>query len=380
MDIMFRRIGCRYLQVFSEAEIDIKYIGVKPVEYPISTKAFVVEDAHRQAIYDTAVATLKLCMHDHYEDCPWREQALYTLDSRSQMLYGYYAFEDSFEYVKANLVLISKGQKADGSLPICFPSGEDLNIPFFGLIYVLQVADYVEHSGDIKLSAQLKTTLEKLLSFYKLDKNNLIKNFSGCWNFFEWSEGLSSATQRAEPNILEDERYALPLQCMAILAHEAMDKLYMSANKQTSFSHTAELIRKAVRKNFFDTDVGLFTSFKGEKHFSKLSNALAILSGCAAKDAPKICNAIADSSSIMSEATLSMKFYVYQALLTCGDIYKEYILKDIDETYSYMLRCGATSFWETIKGESDFGGAGSLCHGWSALPVYFYTKLLTHTV
>ena len=43
--------------------------------------------------------------------------------------------------------------------------------------------------------------------------------------------------------------------------------------------------------------------------------------------------------------------------------------------FGKMMDAGATSFWETEKGEADFGGAGSLCHGWSALPVYFYTVL-----
>ena len=41
----------------------------------------------------------------------------------------------------------------------------------------------------------------------------------------------------------------------------------------------------------------------------------------------------------------------------------------------YMLDCGATSFWETIIGEADFGRAGSLCHGWSAMPLYYYNIL-----
>jgi len=40
-----------------------------------------------------------------------------------------------------------------------------------------------------------------------------------------------------------------------------------------------------------------------------------------------------------------------------------------------MLDRGATAFWETIKGADDFGGAGSLCHGWSALPIYYYEIL-----
>ena len=41
-----------------------------------------------------------------------------------------------------------------------------------------------------------------------------------------------------------------------------------------------------------------------------------------------------------------------------------------------MLREGATSFWETELGEAAFADAGSLCHGWAALPVYYYSILM----
>ena len=40
-----------------------------------------------------------------------------------------------------------------------------------------------------------------------------------------------------------------------------------------------------------------------------------------------------------------------------------------------MLTHGATSFWETIEGDAAFGKAGSLCHGWSAVPVYVYDRV-----
>ena len=39
-----------------------------------------------------------------------------------------------------------------------------------------------------------------------------------------------------------------------------------------------------------------------------------------------------------------------------------------------MLRAGATSFWETDLA-SDFYRAGSLCHGWSSIPIYVFEKL-----
>jgi hypothetical protein len=71
-----------------------------------------------------------------------------------------------------------------------------------------------------------------------------------------------------------------------------------------------------------------------------------------------------------------MQLFKYRALLqTDKAAYAEAILSEVDRNYFHMLCNGATSFWETMKGESDFDRAGSLCHGWSALPVFVYQLL-----
>ena len=77
-----RRLGGRYLQIYSDYPLEINYIGIRNVEYPVKEKKAKFADKLMQKIYDTSVYTLKCCMHEHYEDCPWREQALYTMDSR----------------------------------------------------------------------------------------------------------------------------------------------------------------------------------------------------------------------------------------------------------------------------------------------------------
>ena len=41
-----------------------------------------------------------------------------------------------------------------------------------------------------------------------------------------------------------------------------------------------------------------------------------------------------------------------------------------------MFAVGTTTVWETDKGVSDFNNAGSLCLGWSALPVYYIHLVL----
>jgi len=57
--------------------------------------------------------------------------------------------------------------------------------------------------------------------------------------------------------------------------------------------------------------------------------------------------------------------------------YADKVLSEIRDTYRIMVEAGSTAAWETIDGAAAFDNAGSLCHGWSAIPVYYYQKLLS---
>ena len=56
--------------------------------------------------------------------------------------------------------------------------------------------------------------------------------------------------------------------------------------------------------------------------------------------------------------------------------YKDFILDTIEKQYTVMLEAGSTTVWEDFLGESAYDGRGSLCHGWSAIPIYYYHTLL----
>ena len=99
-------------------------------------------------------------MHEHYEDCPWREQCLYNLDSRNQMMCGYYVFK-GHEYQRSNLLLMSHGLRKDGLLSLCFPLGLDFPIPLFSLAYFQQTFEYVKFTNDLSLIDEIKNTLIK---------------------------------------------------------------------------------------------------------------------------------------------------------------------------------------------------------------------------
>jgi hypothetical protein len=113
----------------------------------------------------------------------------------------------------------------------------------------------------------------------------------------------------------------------------------------------------------------------GKDEYTALCNVLAILAEVPENDeAEYICDKIVSGDLI--DCTLSMKLMEYSAMLSTNtERYKDFILSEIRKNYSYMLSCGADTAWETIKGYEDFENAGSLCHGWSAVPIYIYQKL-----
>lgn len=367
------RFGCRYMEINCEKMIEINSFQIIPMEYEVNVKAKRMKTETDQRIYDMCVNTLKLCMMEHYVDCPWREQCLYAFDSRNQMLAGYYAFEGgNYEYARANLLLMSKDHREDGLLSICYPSGEDLTIPSFSLYYLLSVKEYTEYSGDITLAEEVFDKLESIIStFYNNVQNNLVYKFDGDhhWNFYDWSENCEGFGKSKEYDC------DLILNALMIIALKAFDDICLRIGKHNPYQGLSEKISEAAKTKFFDAKSGLFYIFDPEQRPSELANSLAILSGMVSgKEANRICEKLAEGS--LAQASLSMKTFKYDALLmTNQEKYKDAVLAEIRKTYQIMLDAGSDTAWEVIEGAKAFDNAGSLCHGWSAMPIYYYNLL-----
>ena len=90
------RYSGRYIQIHASSNpkrVKIHNAGLIPFEYPVAFAGkFNCEDSLLNKIYEVCGRTLHLCMHEHYEDTPWREQGLYANDGRNQALTGYYVF------------------------------------------------------------------------------------------------------------------------------------------------------------------------------------------------------------------------------------------------------------------------------------------------
>lgn len=359
-----RRIAGRYLEIEYKQPIKLGYIGIRPIVYPLNVKEKLFSNELHQRIYDTSVHTLICCMHEHYEDCPWREQALYSLDSRNQMLCGYIAFEE-YRYARYNIVLLARSLH-NGLIRITSPTMSDLPIPFFSLTFIQQVYDYVKYSGDKTILDEVTPALDTIVDTIKslIDESGMIPALKApAWNFYEWSDGN---TGYGNP-VNDIPRYDLCLNAMFLYVLP----MYEELRAETDVDRNA--LAEGMLRVLYDSENGMFMNSSKDSRISMIGNSLAILAGVGGQD---LAEKMVSQREKITDITLSMNSYFYDALLTFGDTYKDYIINDIEEKYGYMLSCGATTFWETIDGWRAFNDAGSLCHGWSALPVYYLDLLL----
>ncbi len=364
------RFACRYIEITADAPFEIEFAGIIPQVYDVEENKIALSNELDIKIYEICLNTLKLCMMEHYVDCPWREQCLYAFDSRNQMLSGYSAFSGgNFDYARANLLLMSKDRREDGLLSICFPSKDDLTIPSFSLYFILSVLEYMEESGDLSLGEEVFEKIETILSVFKNKmESGLVNRFEGFgyWNFYDWSNlgYIRRGQGKNEPDFL--------INAIFVIGLNAYGKICEKLGRENAFSGLAEEIKAKLNEKYYNHETGLYFVQEKDEKPTELANALAVVSGVASGEKlDAICEKL--SSGELETCSLSMKVFKYDALIKVNkEKYKDCILDEIRKTYKVMLEAGSTTVWETQEGSTAFENAGSLCHGWSAVPVHYY--------
>ncbi len=371
-----KRLAGRYLQIFAHGGIRSVYkAGLCEVEYPISFEnKFISSDRLFNKIYSVCLRTLKLCMHEHYEDCPQRELALYGMDSRNQMLCGYYAFGET-AMPRASLELLAQSQLKSGLLEITAPAKFPFTIPSFSLAWIIALKEYVLFTDDKEFGENMLKTARKVLDYFADNmKDGLVihSKDSTIWNFYEWTDKMDNE------NIDSDSEFDAPINALFAMALKEYKQLCMWADEKEEIEWADEIYNKILsvfHKTFYCDNMQAYQTYigKDEPHFAQLTQAWALLSGLVPDDCEKAVREKLISNDLV-EISLSYTAFKYDALMQEPEKYINIVLDDIESQWGYMLYSGATTFWETILGEADFGGAGSLCHGWSAVPVYVFWR------
>lgn len=374
----YRRLGLRYLQLFVRSHRFRLYrADLIPTVYPLkNASSFVCGDALHRRIYDTCAETLRMCCHDHYEDCPWREQALYAMDSRNQMLCGYYAFGET-AMPKASIRLLAQGLRQDHLLELCAPARVGVTIPAFSAIFAVELAEYLAQTDDRDFAREMLPVAEDILQGF-LDRRNQdglipVWKDADSWNFYEWLPGLDGTDRER----IRSGRADAPLNCFAVMAlHSLTEILHTLGEDAARWESAAAALSAAVNTHFADPSDGLYATWLTDgvcegRH--GLTQALAVCAGvCPENRLDTVLAALNDP--VHYGTTLSYSIFRYEALMRRPERYGRQVFDEIAEIWGHMLFQGGSTFWETAVGADDFDKAGSLCHGWSAIPIVLYEK------
>lgn len=250
----------------------------------------------------------------------------------------------------------------------------NLVIPSFSLHYITECKEYLQYTNDKEFLNEIYPKLSSIIEAFtrRLTPMGLVSPFEDpeYWNFYEWRKGLSNeGMQTFSYDLLLNSLLSISLQNMGIIAEQL--------GIEHEYSKQAAKLNCHIREMFFDNTTGVVYDYPDHTSYSQLGSSLAILCGAvSAEESIELCEKIINDPQ-MTPISLSMICFKYDAWLkTDRKRYAPFILHDIESLYSPMVNSGGTTVWETEKGASDFEGAGSLCHGWSALPIYYYHTLL----
>lgn len=367
-----RRVGARYLQLNvippdPVREVGLPRIALRPTELELPPPAeFDCDSVEACRLYRNSVRTLQLCMHEHYEDTPWREQSLYGCDSRNQMLFGYTVW-GNYGFAAESLRLLARGQRRDGFLTLTAPSLSGPPIPAFSMIWVVALWEHYLYSGSRAVfdscREQALRVAETVLALRDAETGLIQLPASGeLWHFYEWCDGLEGNRRDSG-----DSQFEAPCNLFAVEMFDALFRL----TGETAWIERADALRRAVYAFFWSPEKQCLLTRRDDGRTHELVQLLGLYTGAVPEEKRRM---VLDG--ILAEkhlrVTPSSMPYLVRVLAEGPREAQLYLESRIEREFYPMLAEGSTTVWETAFGQADFNNAGSLCHGWSAVAVYYY--------
>ena len=368
----FRRYGARYLEMHISnvrGPVQVRSFTLLPTDLKLPVPAgFHSEDRLLETTHRIGIRTLELCMHEHYEDCPWREQSLYGYDSRNQMLFGYYAF-GNYDFAAASLKLLGDSMQENGFLNLTAPGDLKVFIPCFTFAWLAALREHELYSGSREAYLYSRKKILGAVPQFMARKTPeclflppLDPPGRKTWNFCEWVEGLDGRESSEEDDRVPTAYYNLYL----TEALRAVGEL----ERNGELIRTADELGKRTEAFFWRESEGCYATRPNDDRRHCHIQYLMLALGLVPVERRAAVSAVLDSDRLIP-STFSSYIYMIKALSALGKISE--LNERLRSEFDGMTLSGATSFWEVPGGASGFSGSygGSLCHGWSCAGIYF---------
>ncbi len=375
----FQYIGVRYATlVFRNIRqpLKMRYVGLRQIQSGVQEiGSFECSDDRLNQIWRVAKQTQLNCLFDAFVDCPAREQAQWWGDAHVQALVTQYAFGDS-SLLERGIRQMAQSQSVDGTLHAHPPADiPGHRLPDFMMTWVSSLWEHYFHTGRTDVVKDCLPAMHRLFDFFNRheSRNRLIGNFGAFWVFLDWAT-VRKADYSATLNLMYLQALRHAIQLCLVAGDSAGEQKYTASAEALAISidtHFWDEAGKVFRDGFDPVTNGPV------EQISQHANALAILLNLRPEAHEKIARDILLKPSLARRSkivTASPFFYAYiiEALIKAG-LRKE--AKEIIRTkWGAMLDRGATTFWEFWE------PTGSLCHAWSASPLYIMSQQLLGVV
>jgi len=383
----FEWAGFRYLQMTfrnCDRPLHVKSVYLNFTTYPVADRGeFVCSDELLNQVWEIGANTLRLCMHDAYEDCPSREQRQWVGDAYVQLLINFAAFGDG-QLATRLLRQVAQSQRPSGltmaSTPSDFGAGTFFNIPDFSLYWMMEADRYVTYTGDAVIVQELYPALVKAAAWFErfVDDDGLLANVSH-WVFVDWAD-------------LDKQGQVTALNAQFVDALRAVARLALLADAPgdaVRYDRLADRITAAINRHLWDEERGVYVDThnngRPSRRVSQVANAMAIAFGVAPRERwPSILAYIMDEGRLVLTRTgdtdpdevafdvehdvvLAQPFtmhFLHQALSMAGD--HEGLLANIRYRWGKLAQAGERT-WREAWQLHDYH---STCHAWSGTPTF----------
>lgn len=351
-----------------DTPLAIHCLDYEETGYPLEVHTSVqTSDQSLAGIWEISERTLRRCMHESYEDCPYYEQLQYIMDARSQILYTYAVSADD-RLARKCMDDLRRSQRYDGLLNCSYPNCNTNIIPGFSIYYILMLYDHMMYFGDRELVAAYMPAAEQILQFFDrhLTKEGYVAKTGGInmearfWSFIDWAEewndtsGMPPAGLKG-PLTMESLLYIYGLQHAAKLM-EFLDRNTDAGNLEKR----AEKVKSALRTYCTGTN-GMLQDGPGVEEYSQHCQVFALLTDTAESETGKrnLLKTIEEPG--YAQCTVAMRFYLFRALEKTG-LYA--YTNQYWDAWRNMLAMNCTT---CVESEAY---SRSECHAWGALILY----------
>ncbi len=320
------------------------------------------------ALWEISVRTLRRCMHETYEDCPYYEQLQYIQDTRLEMLFTYMVSGDTRMALRS-IHDFHASLLPDGMLQARFPTQEPHVIPPFSLHWISMLAEYYEQTGDASVPRRYRPTADAILDWYdrKLGDKGLVEDL-GYWDQIDWVEQWDTIAGRTPagasgPATTHNLMYAVALRAGAVV-----NRVTGREAVAAEYEARAASICANTQKHCWNPVEQLYMEGPGYEEYSQHAQVYAVLCGLVTGAEARALLERALSRPGIALCSFTWQFFLFRALERCG----AYDLTEKQwDMWKALLDKNLTTVPEIPDGEYS---PRSDCHAWGALALYEFTR------